>query len=73
VFPGPVCQTFGALSTALDSLFEPAAEPELRLLEWKRRLFFDHVDDRSSERVVARVKMLGDFEDIGGRLHAIGV
>jgi len=73
VFPGPVCQTFDALSAALESLFEPAAEPELRLLEWKRRLFFDHVDDRSSERVVARVKMLGDFEDIGGRLHAIGV
>lgn len=73
VFPGPVCQSFDDLAGALDAVFEPTAGSDRRLLEWKRRLFFDHVDDGSSARVVQRVKMLADFEDTGGRHHAIGV
>lgn len=65
VFPGPVCRTFAELALALDGLFAPASPVDRMTLDWKRRLFFDHADDRNSERLVARVKQLSDFEDIG--------
>lgn len=73
VFPGPVCRTFRDLESALDGLFEPVSPVDSAMLDWKRRLFFDHVDDRSSERLVARVRKLMDFEDFGGKSLAIGV
>ena len=34
-------------------------------MEWKRKLFFDHVDDRNSARVVVRVKQLADSTTLG--------
>jgi CDP-glycerol glycerophosphotransferase (TagB/SpsB family) len=67
-FPGPVCQTFAAFQTALESIFEPVGEVQQAVLAYKRALFFDHVDDHNAERVVARVKRLADLEDIGARL-----
>ena len=73
VFPGPVCRTFAELTAALEIAFQPRSPVDEALYDWKRRLFFDHVDDRSSERLVARVRKLINFEDVGGRLHAIGV
>jgi CDP-glycerol glycerophosphotransferase (TagB/SpsB family) len=65
VFPGPVCRTFSQLRTALESLFAHADPAVLASLEWKRRLFFDHVDDQSSARVVARVKQITDCDGVG--------
>lgn len=64
-FPGPVCRTFAQLSDALENLFEPASAAEAARLEWKRRLFFDHVDDRSSARVAERVRQLTDTGGLG--------
>jgi CDP-glycerol glycerophosphotransferase (TagB/SpsB family) len=62
VLPGPVCRTFDELAEALERSFvEPSAE-EREVYEWKRRIFFDHLDDGASARVVARVK-----EWYGGR------
>lgn len=58
VLPGPVCRTFDELASGLDRLFEPAADEQREEYEWKRRMFFDHVDDRASWRVVQRVKSL---------------
>ncbi len=71
-FPGRVCRSFDALKDALDVLFDAPTPAEAATLEWKRRLFFDHVDDRNSERLVSRVKRLSDFEDIGSRMFASG-
>ena len=72
VFPGPVCRTFHGLGTALETLFEPRSGAEQVLFEWKRRLFFDQVDDCSSARLVARVGELVDFDDFGNRPLAMG-
>lgn len=58
VLPGPVCRTFDELADALErSLAEPSAE-EREAYEWKRRIFFDHLDDGAARRVVERVKAL---------------
>jgi CDP-glycerol glycerophosphotransferase (TagB/SpsB family) len=73
VFPGPVCRTFAELSAALDAVLQPRSPVDEALYDWKRRLFFDHVDDRNSERLAAKVRKLANFDDIGGRLHAIGI
>ena len=73
VFPGPVCRSFTELSAALEDAFRQRSPVHEALYDWKRRLFFDHVDDRNSERLVARVRKLANFEDIGGKLHAIGI
>jgi CDP-glycerol glycerophosphotransferase (TagB/SpsB family) len=67
-FPGPVCRTFAAFQAALEAIFEPVGDVQQAVLAYKRTLFFDHVDDRNAERVVARVKRLADLEDIGARL-----
>jgi CDP-glycerol glycerophosphotransferase (TagB/SpsB family) len=72
VFPGPVCKTFSELKEALQELFKTTNPTAEALLEWKRRLFFDHVDDRSSGRLVARVKELVDFDDMGGTAFRTG-
>src|SRR5690606_7298234 len=62
VFPGPVCRNFEQLVAALEALFRPLDAMRVAELEWKRRLFFDHLDDRNAARVVERVKQLSDVE-----------
>lgn len=68
VFPGPVCRTFDELGQALERLFEVPTEVEKELLEWKRRMFFDHIDDGSSARVVERVNRLTESTEIGKKV-----
>lgn len=68
VFSGPVCRTFTELRDAMENLFEPPSALESARMEWKRRLFFDHVDDQNSARVVARVKQLTDCGGMGKSL-----
>ncbi|MCL3837903.1 CDP-glycerol glycerophosphotransferase family protein [Aeromicrobium duanguangcaii] len=58
VLPGPVCETFDDLAEALDGFFDPLSPEQEEDYAWRRRLFFDHVDDRAAARVVARVKSL---------------
>ncbi|WP_228064502.1 CDP-glycerol glycerophosphotransferase family protein [Novilysobacter avium] len=65
IFPGPVCHDFQEFRQALETLFEPRTEIERASLEWKRRLFFDHVDDGSSARVVEKVRQLTDCGGMG--------
>lgn len=65
VFPGPVCRTFGELREALDRLFQPETPEQGARREWRRSLFFDRVDDRSSARVVERVKQISDCGGLG--------
>ncbi|NLF76220.1 MAG: hypothetical protein GX573_11020, partial [Chloroflexi bacterium] len=65
VFPGPVCRNFEQLVAALEALFRPLDAMRAAELEWKRRLFFDHLDDRNAARVVERVKQLSDVEGLG--------
>jgi CDP-glycerol glycerophosphotransferase (TagB/SpsB family) len=72
VFPGPVCRSFAELREALEGLFEPRSAVESGQLDWKRRLFFDHVDDGSSARVAERVKLLTDTTGLGKSPHRIG-
>lgn len=65
VFPGPVCRTFTQFKAALQNLFnQPSPEDEMAL-KWKRRMFFDYVDDRNSARVVAKVAQLTDCGGVG--------
>lgn len=65
VFPGTVCRSFAQFREALEALFDPKNEIEVARYEWKRALFFDHVDDRSSARVAEKVKQLVDIGGIG--------
>ena len=65
VFPGPVCKNFAQLQGALETLFDAPSPVAAASMEWKRKLFFDHVDDRSSARVMARVKQLTDSTALG--------
>ncbi|MBW9214096.1 CDP-glycerol glycerophosphotransferase family protein [Mumia sp. zg.B53] len=58
VLPGPVCRDFRALSSALETMFDPRTLAEDEDYAWRRRLFFDHLDDGSSRRVTDRVKAL---------------
>ena len=58
VLPGPVCRTFEELTAALNGVFEPVTPDQREDYEWRRSLFFDHLDDGASWRVVARVKSL---------------
>jgi CDP-glycerol glycerophosphotransferase (TagB/SpsB family) len=65
VFPGPVCKNFTELQAALEGVFSEPTPVARASREWKRKLFFDYVDDRSSARVMARVKHLADSSDLG--------
>ena len=58
VLPGPVCRTFEELSGALDRVFEQPTPEQSEDYAWRRSLFFDHLDDQASWRVVTRVKGL---------------
>jgi CDP-glycerol glycerophosphotransferase (TagB/SpsB family) len=62
IFPGPICQTFEELKSALHDVF--TSEPDA-LYEFKRKMFFDHLDDRSSARVVERMRDLSEVSGIG--------
>jgi CDP-glycerol glycerophosphotransferase (TagB/SpsB family) len=57
VFPGAVCRDFGQLAAALEE-FAQGGHPGDGDRELKLRMFFDHPDDSSSARVVARVREL---------------
>ena len=58
VVPGPVPRTFPELATALDDLFTPRTAEQRDDYDWKRSLFFDHLDTGNADRVVDRVKGL---------------
>jgi len=58
VFPGPVCKDFKSLRSALNGILDPPAAIDRARYEWKRRVFFDYLDDASSRRVVRRAKSL---------------
>lgn len=60
VLPGPVCRSFDELATGLDGFFADPGPEEAEDYAWRRRIFFDHVDDQASRRVVNRVKSLYD-------------
>lgn len=62
VFPGAICKSFEELKSALSNIFTAAPEP---LYEFKRRLFFDRVDDRAASRVVERVRDLTEAHGVG--------
>ena len=65
VFPGPVCKDFSGLQGALERIFDEPSALEQASRLWKRKLFFDHVDDRNSARVMARVKQLAESSNLG--------
>jgi CDP-glycerol glycerophosphotransferase (TagB/SpsB family) len=58
VLPGPVCRTFDELADALAGFFEVPTPEAADEYAWRRRIFFDQVDDQASRRVVDRVKAL---------------
>ncbi|WP_340539437.1 CDP-glycerol glycerophosphotransferase family protein [Nocardioides sp. GXZ039] len=58
VLPGPVCRTAAELADALDDVFTPLTAAQREEYDWKRRLFFEHLDDGNARRVVRRVKEL---------------
>lgn len=58
VFPGMICKDFQALRNALARVFDPPDAVDIASYQWKRRVFFDHLDDANSLRVVKRVKDL---------------
>lgn len=60
VLPGPVCKSFDELEVALDGLLVSPSADQTEEYEWRRRIFFDHIDDRSAQRVIDRVKRLYD-------------
>jgi len=63
VFPGKICRDFDTLHKNLDRLLvDPVANKD-PLYEFKRRIFFDNMDDQNSQRVVDRVKDI--FINIG--------
>ena len=58
VIPGPVCRTFDELSNALDGIFGTPDDEAVDDYAWRRRIFYDHIDDLASQRLVTRVKAL---------------
>jgi CDP-glycerol glycerophosphotransferase (TagB/SpsB family) len=62
VFPGPICKSFDELKSALSGVLEETVDP---LYEFKRRLFFDRVDDHASARVVERMRDLTEAHGVG--------
>jgi len=58
VLPGPVCRDFDSFAAALERALKPRTPEQDEDYAWRRKVFFDHVDDRSSRRLVERVKAL---------------
>jgi CDP-glycerol glycerophosphotransferase (TagB/SpsB family) len=72
VFPGDVCRDFAQLRVALERIFDARTPEKAAEAEWKRQLFFDHVDDMNAARVVAKVKQLAGLGEIGRPLQRDG-
>jgi len=64
VFPGPVCRDFSQLMAGLRRAFTPAEALDESSYAWKRKLFFDHLDDGNAWRVVRKVKQLYVRDDV---------
>lgn len=58
VFPGAVCRTFDEFIAAVDRVFDTPTPEQRDDYEWKRRIFFDQVDDQAARRVVQKVREL---------------
>ncbi len=61
-FPGPICRSFAELRSALGPLIRTRPDESY---EFCKRLFFDHVDDHSSARVVEKIRDLNAVHGIG--------
>lgn len=55
VFPGPVCHDFRALLQSLDEILAGQQLESKISYEFKRKIFFDHVDDGNTQRVLEHV------------------
>lgn len=60
VFPGAVCFSFEALYEALKLTKTDCVTEKTASYDWKKKIFFDHCDDRNSARLIERVKQLID-------------
>jgi len=58
VFPGKICENFDTLYKNLDKLIKDPLSNKDPLYNFKRDIFFKYIDDKSSQRVVNRVKDL---------------
>lgn len=56
VFPGPLVQTSQALIEALDEELTSPSQTSSDRYRTARKVFFDHFDDRNTERVLERVR-----------------
>jgi CDP-glycerol glycerophosphotransferase (TagB/SpsB family) len=64
VFPGPVCRDFPQLMDGLERALMPVQSLDESSYLWRRKLFFDHLDDGNAWRVVKRVKQLYVHDDV---------
>lgn len=55
VFPGPVCHDFSALLQSLQDTLSGQKLESPMSYEFKRKIFFDHVDDGNTQRVLEHV------------------
>lgn len=55
VFPGPVCQNFESLMNEINSLLKSGLDKPTETYLFKRKIFFDYIDDQNSARLVAKV------------------
>ena len=62
IVPGPICKSFTDLQAALERVL---IDPFDSGYELKKRLFFDRVDDRSSARLVDRIRELAAVHGLG--------
>ena len=60
VFPGPICEDFPSLLASLENALAGHSCSVEHEYESKRRLFFDNIDDKNSQRVVEKI-----LSDIG--------
>lgn len=59
VFPGPICKNFEALYAGLERALEGQQQQVFgERYTFARSIFFDYLDDKNSERLVARVNNL---------------
>lgn len=65
VFPGAVCESFEELEIALSDLFRSLSPIEREEMSWKRSMFFDFQDDRSSRRVLEKVEQIMTVDSVG--------
>ncbi|WP_342653229.1 CDP-glycerol glycerophosphotransferase family protein [Pseudomonas sp. F3-2] len=55
VFPGPVCEDFASLLAALESTLAGEETEHPLVYAHKRKMFFEHLDDRNTSRLVERI------------------